>query len=99
MGFLRLLARSAPTVLRLPEGSFTVDRDGVIIASTLPHWFPEAIARQIGQVILTAFRSGLDAQLPLSELILHFAALKVTARELRGGAIIFLRPVTPERNL
>jgi hypothetical protein len=98
MGFLNLFSKPPPTVLRLPSGSFTVDRDGAIIASTLPQWFPEPLTRQIGRTVITVFRSALEAQLPLSELILHFAALKITARELRGGAIVFLRPLTPERN-
>ena len=95
MGLLNVFAQPAPALLRLPAGSFTVDRDGALIASTLPQWFPERLAVQIGQHALAAFRSAFRAQLPLAELIIQYAALTVTARELRGGAIIFLTPQTP----
>ena len=98
MGFLNLFAQPAPAPMRLPAGSFTVDHDGAIIASTLPQWFPEPLAREIGEHALAAFRSAFQAQLPLSELIIHYAALKVTARELRGGALIFLAPQSPGPN-
>jgi hypothetical protein len=30
--------------------------------------------------------------MPLAEVSIHFASLHITARELRGGAIIFLFP-------
>ena len=30
--------------------------------------------------------------MPLAEVSLHFGSLRITARELRGGAIIFLLP-------
>ena len=42
--------------------------------------------------MLTAFRQAQQAHLPLSELIIHYGALKLLARELRGGAIVFLMP-------
>jgi hypothetical protein len=32
--------------------------------------------------------------MPLAELIIHYSALKVLARELRGGAMVFLMPQT-----
>jgi len=32
--------------------------------------------------------------MPLAEVSLHFGSLRITARELRGGAIIFLLPQT-----
>jgi hypothetical protein len=32
--------------------------------------------------------------MPLAEVSLHFGSLRITARELRGGAIIFLFPQT-----
>jgi hypothetical protein len=42
--------------------------------------------------VLSSFRSAKKAQMPLSELIIHYAALKLMARELGGGAIVFLMP-------
>jgi len=41
---------------------------------------------------LNAFRQATTAQLPLSELVVEYPSLRITARELRGGAIIFLAP-------
>lgn len=62
------------------------------MTSTLPQSFPEARMRHIGEQVLAAFRAARAANMPLTELIVHFATLKVLARELRGGAIIFLMP-------
>ena len=95
MGLLNLLARrgaQASTLVRLPTGSFTLDPTGKVVASTLPQSFPMAQVRQIGNRVLATFRAAREVNLPLTELIVEYAALKLTARELRGGAIIFLAP-------
>lgn len=95
MGILNLLTRrasSAANLVRLPTGSFTLDPSGRIVASTLPRSFPADQVRRIGDLVLTTFQLARDARIPLSELIADYAALKLTARELRGGAIIFLAP-------
>jgi hypothetical protein len=49
---------------------------------------------EIGMEVLRLFREARNAQLPLSEFKIHFASLHITAREARGGAIIFLQPAT-----
>ena len=93
MGLLTLFARpGGPGLMHLPSGSFTLDREGQVMTSTLPQSFPAAEIRDIGRTVLTAFRHAREAQLPLSEIIVHYAALKLLARELRGGAIVFLMP-------
>lgn len=93
MGLLSLFSRSAPAnPVRLPAGSFTIDPGGRVIASTLPQSFPPNLVREIGQLVLSTFRSAQQANLPLTELIADYSALKLTARELRGGAIVFLAP-------
>jgi hypothetical protein len=93
MGLLDIFARPpAPGLAVLPSGTFTVDREGRILASTLPQAFPEATVREIAARVLGAFRSAQAAHVPLSEVIIRYASLKLTARELRGGAIIFLVP-------
>lgn len=93
MGLLRRLAKpNTVMLLRLPSGSFTVDRSGRILANTLPQSFPSALVEEIGQMVLHLFRSAHETQLPLSELVAEYSALKLTARELRGGAIVFLTP-------
>ena len=78
----------------LPHGSFTVDREGRVLASTLPQSFPNEFAEEIAVDVLAAFRDAQAAKLVLREFIVRYANLKLTARELRGGAIIFLVPQT-----
>ncbi len=95
MGLLTLFSKPAPNLLRLPSGSFTVDRDGRVLVGTISSNFPPDLLEQLGRDVLATFREAEAAQLPLSQLILNYASLKVTARELRGGALIFLSPVTP----
>jgi hypothetical protein len=93
MGFLSWLFKTAEvSLVHLPAGSFTLDRDGRIMTSTLPQSFPANHLRAIGDQVLASFRSAKKAQMPLLEIVIHYSALKVLARELRGGAIIFLMP-------
>jgi len=95
MGLLSFFARSAPTLLRLPSGSFTVDREGCVLMGTLPSSFPVSLVKDIARQVLGAFGEAADAQLPLAELVINYPSLKITARELRGGAVIFLSPRAP----
>jgi hypothetical protein len=94
MGILNLITRrgSQTGLVRLPNGSFTLDPTGRIVTSTLPRAFPLALVRRIGALVLSTFQLAREARIPLTELIVDYAALKLTARELRGGAIIFLAP-------
>ena len=62
--------------------------------STVTQSYPDAVLQEIGEQVLATFRSAQSAELPLSELIVHFSSLTLTARELRGGAIVFLAPQT-----
>jgi hypothetical protein len=94
MGLLRLFAKPAPALHRLPSGSFTVDREGAVLVGTLPSSFPAAQVKHIAQQVLAAFGEAAAAQLPLAEIIVNYPSLKITARELRGGAIIYLTPKT-----
>ena len=95
MGLLTLFSKSAPALLRLPSGSFTADSNGAVLMGTLPSSFPLELKQDIAQQVLSAFREAATAQLPLSELVIHYPTLKITAREMRGGAIIFLAPAAP----
>jgi hypothetical protein len=95
MGFLKKLwqsFRSRAAVQQLPAGSMTVDRDGVVIITTVSSAYPRALLDEIGGGVLSLFQEARAAQMPLSEVSLHFGSLRITARELRGGAIIFLFP-------
>lgn len=93
MGILSLFAtKSSPGVQKLPRGSLTVDRNGQIVATTIPSAYEPELLEDIGQHVLELFREARKAQLTLSELHLHFAGLQITAREMRGGAVIFFKP-------
>lgn len=94
MGLLNsLFSRAAESGLgMLPSGSFTIDPDGRILTSTLGRAFPALTMQDIGEQILDAFRTAREAQFPLTEITVNYSALKLLARELRGGAIIFLMP-------
>jgi hypothetical protein len=82
-----------PTQMRrLPSGSFTIDPSGRIVASTLPRIFPATLVQQVAQIVMGAFEQARASHLLLTELVVDYPALKLTARELRGGAIIFLAP-------
>jgi hypothetical protein len=99
MGFLRLFSRATPTLLRLPSGSFTMDREGKVLVRTLPSSYPTELVEEIGEQMIAAFRDATAAQLPLSEIVVNFSSLKITARELRGGVIVFLAAkVSTERD-
>lgn len=97
MGLLSKLFRSsAPELHEIPGGSFTLDAKGNLVSSTVPTWFPPSHLHDIGHNIVAIFRDAQQAQVQLSELIVHYGALKITARELRGGAIIFFAPKTAQ---
>ena len=93
MGLLSYFTRPpAPAPMRLTSGSFTVDRHGQLLVSTLPQTFSAELLHQIARVVLQTFRSAKDARIVLNEIQAHYPALKITARELRGGAIVFIAP-------
>jgi hypothetical protein len=69
-----------------------VDSAGNIVSSTVPTSFPAPQVSRIARLVLQAFERGHEAGYPFAELIIHFAAFKLNARELRGGAIVFLSP-------
>ena len=94
MGFLKLFSKTGAAVQRLPSGSMTVDRDGNVVATTVASGFPPALLGEIAQEVIRLFQEAHTAQMPLTEFNLHFASLRITAREMRGGAIVFLSPKT-----
>jgi hypothetical protein len=98
MGFLSKIFKTKPKreaakIERLPTGSFTVDSKSRILTSTLPQSFPESVIKEIADAILRSFEDARAAGLPASELQFHFGGLKITAREQRSGAMIFLAPI------
>ena len=95
MGFLKHLfrfGRSRAVVQQLPSGSIAVDRDGNVVTSTVSSVYSQALLREIGRDVLTLFHEARESQIPIAEVTIHFVSLRITARELRGGAVIFLFP-------
>ncbi len=96
MGLLKIFSKPAPGLLRLPAGSFTVDRSGRVLTETLPSNFPDELVEEIARQVLTTFREAAAAQLPLEELVVDYPSFKITARDLRGGAMVFLSPTAAD---
>ena len=94
MGILNKFFGARAAILPLPAGTLTVDRQGNIVTSTVSSTFPKNLLQGIARDMLELFREARVAQMPLAEASLHFGSLRITARELRGGAIIFLFPQT-----
>ena len=96
MGILKPFTRTLKPLRpeRLPSGCYTVHRGGELVASTLPSSFSREAMLEVSRVVIEAFNSAQKASLPLTDLHLKFSGLDITARELRGGALIFLEPAT-----
>ena len=97
MGFLKQIIqkfRSRAGVQLLPAGSMTVDRDGFVVTTTVSSVYPLALLNEIGNGVVSLFGEARAAQIPLAEVSLHFGSLRITAREIRGGALVFLFPQT-----
>ncbi|HEY1718071.1 MAG TPA: hypothetical protein VGH42_07220 [Verrucomicrobiae bacterium] len=92
MGLLKWFSDSRPAVRRLPAGSFTVDRHGNVMTANVSSTFPAGPLAEIAREVLALFREARTSQMPLAEISLQFASLHITARDLQGGAIIFLSP-------
>lgn len=94
MGLLKRIFGARAAVQQLPSGTITVNGDGELVSSTVSATYPPALLREIARTVLLLFREARAAQMPLAEVGLHYASLRVSARELRGGAVIFLFPQT-----
>ena len=96
MGFVTKYIRKteAPKLNRLPSGSFTIDGEGKVISSTVAQSVSPALLKEISQQILAVFKGAQKARVQFSELVVNYETFKITARELRGGAMIFLSPKT-----
>jgi hypothetical protein len=99
MGLLKNLFKPAARgPAPLPSGSFTVDRSGEIITCTIPSSFSRDGLKDISKLVLRVFKDAKEAGLVLTELAVNFGAMKLKAREMRGGAMIFLTPAAARKN-
>lgn len=92
MGILNLFAKPRAALRRLPAGSVTVDREGHVVTSTIASTYPKEVLIEVAAEVLRLFREARTANLPIGEVKIQFASLQVTAREARGGALIFFSP-------
>jgi hypothetical protein len=100
MGLLNLFSRQkiAAAPSQLPKGSMTVDAQGRVLTTTLPLSFPQEELRRISGVVSSALRRARESQLIINEMRVEFPALRLTARSLREGAIIFVEPKGPTQS-
>jgi hypothetical protein len=66
--------------------------DGNVVTSSLPKSVSAAVISDLGRQVLSAFREAAEAGVKLDELILTFAELKILARSVQDGAIVFISP-------
>jgi hypothetical protein len=92
MGLLNMFEKREPVLQSLPRGTFTVDRNGRVLASTLPQSIPPEMVKEIAREVLKAFATSAQTPLRIREIVVRYANLKLTARELHGGALVFLAP-------
>ncbi len=94
MGILKPFHRTQRPVenKRIPSGCFAVNRNGVVVTSTLPGWYPEKLMVEIGRVLIDSMRSAQETELAVSELHINYSGMEIIGRDLRGGVLIFLRP-------
>ena len=94
MGVLKPFVRTTVPVEagRMPSGCFAVHRHGAIVCSTLPQWFPRDAAEEIARTVLAAFRIASETSVALTDISIRYSGINIQARDLRGGALIFLVP-------
>jgi hypothetical protein len=94
MGLLNPTARTSQPLDAdsLPSGCFAIHQAGGVVASTLPIWFSHKLVAEIARAVLDAFRAAADTNDAVNELEATYRGLVIRARELRGGALIFLQP-------
>ena len=94
MGVLKPFVRTTVPVEagRMPSGCFAVHREGGIICSTLPQWFSRDTTEEIGRTVLDAFRIASETNVTLNDFTIRYSGMNIIARDLRGGALIFLVP-------
>jgi hypothetical protein len=92
MGILNWFAKSEPAIQQLPAGSFTVDSHGNVMTTTVGSGCSPRLLDAIARDVLSLFHEARAAQMPLTGLDMNFASLHITAREMQGGALIFISP-------
>lgn len=96
MGVLDKLLRRTPLVpKKIPAGSFVISRSGRVLVSTFPQKVPQSVLVAVGGVVLRAFSKGEEMGMRLDHLEALYGAMRITARRLHSGALVFLLPQSP----
>ena len=97
MGILSIFkkSRAGTSFVRPVSGSFTLDSQGNVRSSTMAHDFPDAAVQEIGAQVRNAFRRAEEAQLPMNEMAVHYETLRITARRIGEGFMVFVAPQRP----
>ena len=69
-----------------------MDRDGKVVTSTISSAVAGETLEQISAQVLQTFRDAKLAEMNMTEFSITMGAMNIKARELRGGAIIFVSP-------
>ena len=94
MGLLNLSKTGAALVAACRPAAFTVDRDGAVAHQHAALRFPPALVESSPGGCWPPFAARRGPIAP-GRTHIAYPSLKITAREMRGGAIIFLSPQTP----
>lgn len=76
----------------IPQGAFTYDSEGRILVGTLPIAWLESFGPALVKAFRRSFASAEEKGFPLHEIALHYGGARITAKDLRGGAIVFVSP-------
>ena len=99
LNYIPFLSRSYDTDLtRLPSGTFTMDSKGTVVSSTLPTAFPQAHLKEIGRCVMESFRAAKQSRIKINEIHIHYSTLKITAKEMKGSAVVFVTPTSLEES-
>lgn len=93
MGLIKQKKTQEQSAVDIKSGSFTVDSKGKILSSTLPSSISENFLLSIAQNVLETFNNSRSVGLFADELVINFPTVKITARNMRGGAFINIAPV------
>lgn len=93
MGFLKRSKAAAIEPLCMPTGCFTMDAGGAVVASTMPSDFPRKTLEAVGEALVRTLREADTAGLGLTEFSVHFGSLRLSARDLHGGTLVFINPL------
>lgn len=77
----------------IPRGAFTYDSAGGILVGSVPQAWMEEFGPMLVKTLRKAFGVAAEKGLILNEIALYYAGVRIVARDLRGGGIVYLLPL------